>query len=47
MLDKPRKFNRPPWPLVMLELLPALRRLPGRAIALGIRSERVESHLAA
>jgi 2-polyprenyl-6-methoxyphenol hydroxylase-like FAD-dependent oxidoreductase len=47
MLDKPRKFTRPPWLLVMLELLPALRRLPGRAIALGIRSERVESHLAA
>jgi 2-polyprenyl-6-methoxyphenol hydroxylase-like FAD-dependent oxidoreductase len=47
MLDKPRRFTRPPWPLVVLELLPALRRLPGRAIALGIRSERVESHLAA
>jgi 2-polyprenyl-6-methoxyphenol hydroxylase-like FAD-dependent oxidoreductase len=47
MLDKPRRFNRPPWPLLVLERLPALRRLPGRAIALGIRSERVESHLAA
>jgi 2-polyprenyl-6-methoxyphenol hydroxylase-like FAD-dependent oxidoreductase len=41
MLEKPRRFDRPPWPLLLLEKVPALRRLPGRAIALGIRSERI------
>jgi 2-polyprenyl-6-methoxyphenol hydroxylase-like FAD-dependent oxidoreductase len=47
MLEKPRRFARPPWPLLVLQHLPALRRLPGRAIALGIRSERVIPALAA
>ncbi|WP_300974550.1 FAD-dependent oxidoreductase [Sphingomonas sp. LHG3406-1] len=47
VLGKPRTFDRPPWPLLLLERLPALRRLPGRAIALGIRSERVDPALAA
>lgn len=47
MLKKPRRFERPPWPLVILEKVPALRRLPGRAIALGIRRERVATLLAA
>jgi 2-polyprenyl-6-methoxyphenol hydroxylase-like FAD-dependent oxidoreductase len=34
-------MERPPWPLLALEALPVLRRLPGRAIAFGIRQERV------
>lgn len=34
-------FERPPFPLLILERFPALRRIPGRAIALGIRRERV------
>lgn len=46
MLAEPRVFTRPPWPLLALEALPALRRLPGRAIALGIRTERIGSHVA-
>jgi 2-polyprenyl-6-methoxyphenol hydroxylase-like FAD-dependent oxidoreductase len=32
-----------PWPLRMLNALPALRRLPGRALALGVRRERVDA----
>jgi 2-polyprenyl-6-methoxyphenol hydroxylase-like FAD-dependent oxidoreductase len=38
MLDRPQ---RPPWPLLLLERLPALRRIPGRAIAFGVRHERL------
>ncbi len=34
-------MERPPWPLLALEAVPALRRIPGRAIALGVRQERV------
>jgi hypothetical protein len=34
-------------PLRLLEALPALRRIPGRAIALGIRHEKVSLPLAA
>jgi 2-polyprenyl-6-methoxyphenol hydroxylase-like FAD-dependent oxidoreductase len=33
--------ERPPWPLLVLEWVPLLRRLPGRAIAYGIRRERI------
>lgn len=47
VLAKPRRFERPPWPLLLLERVPLLRRLPGRAIALGIRSERITASLAA
>jgi 2-polyprenyl-6-methoxyphenol hydroxylase-like FAD-dependent oxidoreductase len=47
MLEKPRRFDRPPWPLLLLQHIPSLRRLPGRAIALGIRSERIAHSLAA
>jgi 2-polyprenyl-6-methoxyphenol hydroxylase-like FAD-dependent oxidoreductase len=36
-----------PWPLLLLEQLPALRRLPGAAIAMGVRRERVGQLLAA
>ncbi len=36
-----------PWPLLLLEQLPALRRLPGLAIAMGVRRERVGQLLAA
>jgi 2-polyprenyl-6-methoxyphenol hydroxylase-like FAD-dependent oxidoreductase len=34
-------LSKPPLPLLVLERFPALRRIPGRAIALGIRRERV------
>jgi hypothetical protein len=37
--SKPR-LSRPPWPLLLLDAIPALRRIPGRAIALGVRRER-------
>ncbi len=36
-----RPLRRPPLPLLALEAVPVLRRFPGRAIALGIRQERV------
>jgi 2-polyprenyl-6-methoxyphenol hydroxylase-like FAD-dependent oxidoreductase len=36
-----RTAVRPPWPLLALEAAPALRRLVGRAIAMGIRRESV------
>lgn len=47
LLEKPRQFTRPPWPLLALQALPVLRRLPGRAIAMGIRSERLGAYLTA
>jgi 2-polyprenyl-6-methoxyphenol hydroxylase-like FAD-dependent oxidoreductase len=31
----------PPWPLRLLQAAPSLRRIPGRAIAYGLRRERV------
>jgi 2-polyprenyl-6-methoxyphenol hydroxylase-like FAD-dependent oxidoreductase len=34
-------MERPPWPLLALQAVPALRRIPGRAIAWGVRRERV------
>jgi 2-polyprenyl-6-methoxyphenol hydroxylase-like FAD-dependent oxidoreductase len=34
-------IEAPPWPLRLLDAAPALRRLPGRAIAFGVRRERV------
>ena len=47
MVTSGRRLQRPPLPLLILEQLPWLRRIPGRAIALGIRRERVELPLAA
>lgn len=38
-------FNRPPWPVRMLNRFPLLRRIPGRIIGLGIRREHVRSPL--
>jgi 2-polyprenyl-6-methoxyphenol hydroxylase-like FAD-dependent oxidoreductase len=35
------QMRRPPWPLIALDALPMLRRIPGRAIALGVLQERV------
>lgn len=46
VLRRPARFGRPPLPLVILEKWPALRRLPGRAIALGIRQERLHPAVA-
>lgn len=36
-----RNLREPPWPLRLLEAVPALRRIPGRAIAMGVRRERI------
>jgi 2-polyprenyl-6-methoxyphenol hydroxylase-like FAD-dependent oxidoreductase len=47
MLGDAEARKTPPWPLLILEQLPALRRLPGRAIAMGVRRERVGPLLAA
>jgi 2-polyprenyl-6-methoxyphenol hydroxylase-like FAD-dependent oxidoreductase len=47
MVTSGRRLQRPPFPLLVLQRLPWLRRIPGRAIALGIRRERVELPLAA
>nr|WP_314445062.1 FAD-dependent oxidoreductase [uncultured Sphingomonas sp.] len=47
IVGKQSGYSRPPWPLLMLDRLPVLRRLSGSAIALGIRNERVASSLAA
>jgi 2-polyprenyl-6-methoxyphenol hydroxylase-like FAD-dependent oxidoreductase len=47
MLGKGQGRRGPPWPLLVLEQMPALRRLPGRAIALGLRREAVHPMLAA
>ena len=41
VLRRPKPLKRPPWPLLVLAAVPALRRIPGRAIALGIRQERI------
>ena len=41
VLRRRRALKRPPWPLLVLAAVPALRRIPGRAIALGIRQERI------
>lgn len=46
LLAERGKLARPPWPLLLAERIPALRRLPGRAIGLGIRRERISSYLA-
>ncbi|WP_294172211.1 FAD-dependent oxidoreductase [uncultured Sphingomonas sp.] len=42
VLRRNQLLSKPPLPLLVLERFPALRRIPGRAIALGIRRERVE-----
>jgi 2-polyprenyl-6-methoxyphenol hydroxylase-like FAD-dependent oxidoreductase len=41
VLRRQRRITRPPWPLLVLERFPASRRIPGRAIAMGIRRERI------
>ena len=41
VLRRNKSLRAPPLPLLVLERFPALRRIPGRAIALGIRRERV------
>jgi 2-polyprenyl-6-methoxyphenol hydroxylase-like FAD-dependent oxidoreductase len=41
LLEGAERTARPPWPLLLLERFPALRRLPGRAIGLGVRTERI------
>ncbi|GAA4016257.1 FAD-dependent oxidoreductase [Sphingomonas swuensis] len=46
-LIREQSFGRPPWPLVMMDRLPALRRMAGRAIGFGIRNERLSPLLTA
>ena len=41
VLRRSGSLRQPPWPLQLLDALPVLRRLPGRAIAMGVRRERV------
>ncbi len=41
VLRRERQMLRPPLPLLVLQRFPALRRIPGRAIALGVRRERI------
>jgi 2-polyprenyl-6-methoxyphenol hydroxylase-like FAD-dependent oxidoreductase len=41
VLRRHEVLSKPPLPLLLLERFPALRRIPGRAIALGIRREQV------
>ncbi len=41
VLRRAKPLSQPPWPLRVLAAVPALRRFPGRAIALGIRRERI------
>lgn len=47
MLNQPKRFSGAPWPLLLVAKVPPLRRLPGRAIALGIRREQVAPLLTA
>jgi 2-polyprenyl-6-methoxyphenol hydroxylase-like FAD-dependent oxidoreductase len=47
VLRRHRTFSRPPLPLQLLALFPALRRIPGRAIAMGVRQERIATPAAA
>jgi 2-polyprenyl-6-methoxyphenol hydroxylase-like FAD-dependent oxidoreductase len=41
VMRRQAELLRPPLPLRVLQRFPALRRIPGRAIALGVRRERV------
>lgn len=43
VLQAGANFNRPPWPVRLLNSVPMLRRIPGRIIGLGIRREHVRS----
>jgi len=47
MLRRREQLVTPPLPLLVLQRFPALRRIPGHAIALGLRRERVQSAAAA
>jgi 2-polyprenyl-6-methoxyphenol hydroxylase-like FAD-dependent oxidoreductase len=40
------RFDRPAWPLRLLDRIPLLRRIPGRIVGLGVRRERVTSPVA-
>ncbi len=47
VLQRRGAYQGVPLPLLLLQRFPALRRVPGRAIAMGIRREQVTSPLAA
>lgn len=47
VLERRAPFGGVPLPLLLLQRFPALRRIPGRAIAMGIRREQVRAPLAA
>ena len=46
VLQPGTRFDRPPWPVRLLDRCPMLRRIPGRIIGLGFRREHVRSPLA-
>jgi 2-polyprenyl-6-methoxyphenol hydroxylase-like FAD-dependent oxidoreductase len=41
LLQSAEPLKQPPWPLRLLDAAPLLRRIPGRAIAMGVKQERV------
>jgi 2-polyprenyl-6-methoxyphenol hydroxylase-like FAD-dependent oxidoreductase len=43
LLDEGGPITKAPLPLRLLDRFPRLRRIPGRAVGLGIRRERVRS----
>ena len=45
VLQRHGRLEGPPLPLLLLEAFPVLRRIPGRAIAMGVRKERAEAPL--
>ena len=45
VLRRKQQLEAPPLPLLLLEAFPLLRRIPGRAIAMGVRKERAEAAL--
>lgn len=45
VLRREQQLKAPPLPLLLLEAFPLLRRIPGRAIAMGARKERAETPL--
>jgi hypothetical protein len=45
MLRSSGTLRRPPAPIRLLQSFPALRRIPARVIAMGIRRERITAAL--
>ena len=43
VLERTEPIMRPPWPLLMLERLPILQRIPARFLGMGLRPEHIRS----